>query len=39
MTGLLAHARLLGSHRRSVWAGGLYWSYCLHRSHRLGLPC
>lgn len=35
----LAHLRLLGRHGRSVMAGGWHWQYCLHRSHRLGLPC
>jgi hypothetical protein len=39
MAGALAHIRLLGRHQRSVWVGGYYWFYCLHRSHRWGLPC
>lgn len=39
MTALLAHLRLAGRHRRTVAVGGYYWKYCVHRSHRLALPC
>lgn len=39
MISLIAHLRLLGRRDRSVWVGGYNWRYCLHRSHRLRLPC
>lgn len=39
MTTLLAHLRLLGRHGKTAVVFGLYWRYCLHRSHRWNLPC
>lgn len=35
----LAHIILFGRRRTGVRVGGLYWHYCVHRSHALGLPC
>jgi hypothetical protein len=39
MTALLAHLTLVGRHHRTAVVGGYHWTYCNHRSHRLGLPC
>jgi len=34
-----AHTLLLGRHHNTIIIGGLHWTYCIHRSHRLRLPC
>jgi hypothetical protein len=36
---LLAHLRAFGRHRTTILVGGYHFTYCVHRSHALGLAC